>query len=150
MSTTPSLFLHKDCGGHFYVDISTAFEWNTPSLSIQPEGISIGVTEFRSIKLSGNGPSLRCDKCGKSFSFSASIKTTEVTCFICGDVVPVSEAGTARQILCACKTCQDIINGKEKPANPRQERVVEFIFLGNAGRISFTPLSDLLKRSIKF
>ena len=148
---TKSLFKHAGCGGNIYVDISKAFEWPTPSLTITPEGISVGVTEFRVKRQSKkSGPVLRCDTCEEEWLLQEAVEHVEADCQICGDTKPIAQMGNNRQVQCACKSCQDVIMGVKSPENERQRRVMEFIFFGNTKSISFVSFADILSKPIRF
>lgn len=148
---TKSIFKHHGCGGNVYVDISRAFEWPTPSLSITENGISVGVTEFRLKKPSKkSGPVFRCEACEEEWLFSEAVKHMDGECNICGTLSPIEDMGNNRQIQCACKSCQDVITGSKPPENARQRKVVEFLFFGTSKGISFTKYSEILSKPLRF
>lgn len=148
---TVSIFKHRGCGGNVYVDISRAFEWPSPSLTITAEGISVGVTEFRLKKQTKkSGPILRCDNCDEEWVLQDSVEHLEAECQVCGTVRPVSEMGNNRQVQCACKSCQDVMTGAKSPENSRQRKVQEYIFFGTTKNVSFTPFVEILSKPIRF
>lgn len=135
-----SKFIHNKCGGNLFLDLSGLLCLKTPSLSISPEGITVGVSEIQYNKKAQ--PSFSCDKCGKSVACTNS-EEIMVECSLCGNFVESPNISNCFQIPACCESCKNQLSGKEKPSD-KIARIAEYLVLPKG--LNFIPYSELLKK----
>jgi len=145
-----SLFLHKGCEGKISIDIMKAFTWKSPSIVLAPEGVKIGVTEFRGGTSKKGDMIFTCEECGEVISSKQFAEELVMECMICGETHSIEEMGTCRQLQCVCENCRNILSGKVLPKNSKERDTVKFLFLGSMSEIQFIPVSKILEKSVIF
>lgn len=149
-TSSNNMFFHKECGGEMHVDILKSFTWKTPSVVLTPDGLRLGVTEFRGTSGKKDGAAFSCSKCGEEVPLNQAGKCLELECSVCKEHFPVDKMMTCRQIQCVCETCQKVLTGKEEPTTPRQTELVKYLFLGKQKDITFTSVTTILSKSVMF
>lgn len=145
-----SILLHRKCGGKISVDILRAFSWKSPSVVLSPDGVKIGVTEFRGGVSKKGEMVFTCEECGEELARDDFADTLEMECQVCNMKKSVKNMANCRQLQCVCDDCQAVLTGDEEPENQRQKAIVEYIFLGKRGEVIFTPILKILEKSVVF
>ena len=142
---TDSLLKHSECGGSVFIDISPLLRFCGPGMSINPKGISIPVFEILGKKQSG-GAIFFCSKCKKEGFPEDFMKHIEASCLVCGETKPVTELATTYFMPILCKSCIDILTGKNEPKTSKQKRVFSILNVGE--ELDFCDLSKVLAKVI--
>lgn len=146
-----NIFYHKGCGGVMSIDILKSFTWKSPSITLTPDGLKIGVTEFRGTSGKKNGVAFSCNKCDKEISIADAGSELELECTVCQKKFSIEHVSNNRQLQCVCDDCQQVLTGKKEPTTARQKDFVKYIFLGAKQKdISFVPVTTILDKSVSF
>lgn len=145
------MLYHRDCGGSISIDITNIITWKSPSISIQPEGIKVGVTEIRSIsELDTSRATFCCEKCGqKNLPLEKLDDFADIDCPVCGDKTPITELMVARNGLSLCPSCLKIAKGEKATKKERIIKVIKYFNLEGA-RLVFKPYSEMVTKKIIF
>lgn len=145
------MLYHRNCGGQISVDITNIILWKSPSISIQPEGIKIGVTEIRSTsELDTSRATFCCEKCEeKNLPLSELEKFADTECPICGEKTPITEFMISKSGLGLCSSCLKVAKGEKTTKKTRILNTLKFFNLEGA-RLTFQPFSEMVMKRIIF
>lgn len=145
------MLYHHGCGGTISIDLSKTISWKSPSISIHPEGIKIGVTEIKSItEVNPNNVTFICDKCNEEeLDIKNLEKFADMECPICGGKTSLEDLMIARNGFCLCNSCLKIARGDKTTKRERILRNLMYFNLQNS-RMEFTPISNMVVKKINF
>lgn len=145
------MLYHRDCGGQISIDITNIITWKSPSVSLQPEGIKIGVTEFRSTtELDTSRATFCCEKCDeRNLPMEKMEEFADMECPICGEKTPINQLMISRTGLSLCPSCLKIAKGEKSTKKERILKVLKYFNLEGTG-LTFKPFSEMVTKRIIF
>lgn len=144
-----STFKHADCGGELILDVAAMFSFRTPSLSISPEGITVGVLELESRRTKNALPTFCCAKCSENIALK-DFKEIETMCLVCRGYKSVGISYISRELSCICSDCKKALeNPRSAGISESVKRVLTYINTPTRG-FSFVKFTDVLEMKLKF
>lgn len=141
-----SLFKHNKikCGGNLIMEITDMFSIKTPSLSITPEGIYVGVVELGLAGYKKPTFMFCCEKCGDTIKKEKFEEEIVVTCMICRMNKPLGEISTCNQISSICADCVQCLGADNTEPIPEHLKAISS-WLRITADIKLKNYLDILK-----
>ncbi|RPJ76483.1 MAG: hypothetical protein EHM20_07395 [Alphaproteobacteria bacterium] len=143
---TITVLKHHNCGGFLSFDISSMFNFKTPSFSINPDGISLGVFEIQTKR--NWTAKLVCSKCSKEIEVTDD-REIEIQCPVCEKWYSPSKVGTSHELYALCTGCQKDLEKEGESSNPGVQRTKLYLKLPAKG-VKFVSLAEVLKIRVSF
>lgn len=144
-----SLLKHVgECGGNLHVDITRMFTIRTPSVTITPRGIFVGVMELQKVKGKDSTYELTCEKCSESISKEDFAEDAGVTCMVCRKTKPSDEVSCCEQIAAICHECAGYLSDGNKEPVPEYIRPLSSV-VRITKDMKLKTYSEILKQNIQ-
>ena len=140
-----STFSHKRCGGQLFMDILGMFTLRVPSLSVTPEGITVGVCEL--LPKTKGSPVFRCSKCDNEIDVTSSDEI-QVKCSICHEDHSVTKTFCTYHLDSVCEDCLLMLTGEKKPTE-EIKKITARLVLPKTG-IKYVTYAEVLKMKLNF
>lgn len=140
-----SVLSHKNCGGYLYADVRDIFCIETPSISISPDGIFLGVLELNLASSKEPKIKFRCGKCNSTLSNDS--KDVYAKCLACSKIKEIAVMYTSKEIPCICEDCLESL--REENDNPIPEHLLNIAsWIRITKSIKVVKLTTILKKKV--